>query len=79
LVPAFAALSVLNVLRREYTAAMVIILGHAGIEITEHLIMDHRLVWEPFWAALLFGGIDKYFILRFLKRWTTVLDVPGRR
>jgi protein-S-isoprenylcysteine O-methyltransferase Ste14 len=70
--------SFLNVLRREYTGLMVVILGHAGVEIVEHLVMDHRVVWEPFWAVLLFGGIAMYFVLRTLKRQTKLLDVPGR-
>ena len=72
------AVSFRNVLRREYTGLMVVILGHAGIELTEHLIMDRRIVWEAFWAVLLFGGIGMYFVLRMLKRRTTLLDVPGR-
>jgi protein-S-isoprenylcysteine O-methyltransferase Ste14 len=67
-----------NVLKREYTGLMVVILGHAGMELTEHLVMDHRVVWETFWAALLFGGIAMYFVLRLLKRRTTLLQVPGR-
>jgi protein-S-isoprenylcysteine O-methyltransferase Ste14 len=71
--------SAFNALRREYTAVMIVILGHTAIEITEHLIMDRRIVWEPFWMALLFGGLGVYLVLRMLKRQTTVLDVPGRR
>lgn len=67
-----------NVLGREYTGLMIVILGHAGMEFTEHLIMDRRVVWEVFWAVLLFGGIAMYFVLRMLKRQTTLLDVPGR-
>jgi protein-S-isoprenylcysteine O-methyltransferase Ste14 len=70
--------SLLNVLRREYTAVMVVILGHAGIELVEHLIMDHRVVWEPFWVSLIMGGVVLYFALRMLKRQTEWLDVPGR-
>jgi protein-S-isoprenylcysteine O-methyltransferase Ste14 len=70
--------SMLNVLRREYTAVMVVILGHAGVELVEHLIMDHRVVWEPFWVSLIVGGVVLYFALRMLKRQTDWLDVPGR-
>jgi protein-S-isoprenylcysteine O-methyltransferase Ste14 len=70
--------SLRNVLRREYSGLMIVILGHAGIELTEHLIMDRRVVWEVFWAGLLFGGIATYFVLRLLKRRTSLLDVPGR-
>jgi protein-S-isoprenylcysteine O-methyltransferase Ste14 len=68
----------LNVLRREYSGLMVIILCHAGQEFFELLIKDHRIVWEVFWATLLFGGLATYFSLRWLNRKTTLLDVPGR-
>jgi protein-S-isoprenylcysteine O-methyltransferase Ste14 len=71
--------SFLSVLRREYTGLMVVILGHTGIEVVEHLVMDRRVVWEAFWATLLIGGVGLYFALRLLKKETTLLDVPGRR
>ncbi len=67
-----------NVLRREYTGLIVVILGNAGEEFFEHLIADHRVVWEAFWTVLLIGGTLTYFVLRALKRRTTLLDVPGR-
>lgn len=68
----------LNVLRREYSGLMVVILCHAGQEFIELLIIEHRVVWEAFWATLLFGGLAIYFVLRWLNRSTTILDVPGR-
>ncbi len=68
----------LNVLRREYTGLMVVILCHAGQEFFELLIKEHRIVWEAFWATLLFGGLATYFVLRWLTRNSTLLDVPGR-
>ena len=40
--------------------------------------MDGRIVWEPFWATLLFGGLGVYVMLRLLKRETSLLDVAGR-
>jgi protein-S-isoprenylcysteine O-methyltransferase Ste14 len=70
--------SVLHVLRREYSGLMIVILCHAGQEFTELLIADHRVVWEVFWATLLFGGLATYFLLRWLNRSTNVLEVPGR-
>ena len=57
---------------------MVIILGHTSLEFVESLIVYRRVVWEPFWAVLLFGGIAAYFTLRTLKRRTSLLNVPGR-
>jgi protein-S-isoprenylcysteine O-methyltransferase Ste14 len=67
-----------NVLRREYTGLIVVILGHTSEEFFEHLASDHRVVWERFWTVLLFGGVFTYFVLRALKRRTTLLDVQGR-
>ena len=67
-----------NVLRREYTGLMVVILGNAGVQFTEHLIIDHRVVYEAFWVALLIGGSAAYFILQSLKKRTRLLHVPGR-
>lgn len=70
--------SLRNVLRREYTGLIVVILGHTSEEFFEHLASDHRVVWEGFWTVLLFGGLVAYFALRMLKRQTTLLDAPGR-
>jgi protein-S-isoprenylcysteine O-methyltransferase Ste14 len=67
-----------NVLRREYTGLMVVILGNAGVQFTEHLIIDHRVVYEMFWVDLLIGGSAAYFLLQSLKKRTTLLNVPGR-
>jgi protein-S-isoprenylcysteine O-methyltransferase Ste14 len=41
-----------NVLRREYTGLLVVVLGHSGTEVVEHLVMDNRVVWEIFWTTL---------------------------
>ncbi|HVT29517.1 MAG TPA: isoprenylcysteine carboxylmethyltransferase family protein [Lacipirellulaceae bacterium] len=70
--------SLLHVLRREHTGLMVVILCHTGQEFVERLITDHRVVWEAFWATLLFSGLAMYLSLRWLTRKTTLLHVPGR-
>ncbi|HEX5472733.1 MAG TPA: isoprenylcysteine carboxylmethyltransferase family protein [Lacipirellulaceae bacterium] len=68
----------LHVLRREYTGLITVILCHTGQVFFERLITDHRIVWEAFWATLLFSGLTAYFSLRWLTRNTTLLNVPGR-
>lgn len=68
----------LHVLGREYTALMILILCHVGQEFFERLITDHRVVWEFFWATLLFGGLTMYFSLRLIHRKTRLFRVPGR-
>jgi protein-S-isoprenylcysteine O-methyltransferase Ste14 len=70
--------SMRNVLRREYTGLIVVILGHAGVELAELVVQEHRIVWEAFWGVALFGGLAVYFALRHLKRHTELLEVPGR-
>jgi protein-S-isoprenylcysteine O-methyltransferase Ste14 len=67
-----------NVLRREYSGLVIVILCHAGQEFFELLIRDHRIVWKVFWATLLFSGLGAYFVLRWLNRNTTLLRVAGR-
>jgi len=76
--PAELPFSWRNVLGREYSGLMVIILCHAGQEFFELLAKDHRIVWELFWATLLFGGLAVYFLLRWVNRNTDLLKVPGR-
>jgi protein-S-isoprenylcysteine O-methyltransferase Ste14 len=68
----------LNVLRREYTGLMVLILCHAAQECVELFVVERRIVWEMFWATLLFGGLTTYIVLRLLTRKTQLLRVPGR-
>jgi protein-S-isoprenylcysteine O-methyltransferase Ste14 len=70
--------SLRTVLRREYTGFMVVILGNAAVQFTEHLIIDHRVVYETFWVTLLICGAVAYVSLKYFKSWTTLLDVPGR-
>lgn len=67
-----------NVLRREYSGLMLIILCHAGQEFFEQWFKEHRVVWELFWASLLLGGLAIYFVLRWLNRNTQLLRVSGR-
>jgi protein-S-isoprenylcysteine O-methyltransferase Ste14 len=67
-----------TVLRREYTGLLVVALGHTGVEFVEGPIMQHRLVWEPFWIAFFASGCLAYLVLRVFKKRTTLLDVTGR-
>ncbi len=67
-----------NVLRREYTGLMVVILLNAAVQFTEHMIIDRRIVYETFWVTLLLGGSTTYFALKSLKAHTTLLNVDGR-
>lgn len=70
--------SLKTVLRREYTGLLVVIFGSAAVQFSEHLIVDRCVVYETFWVTLLAGGGTTYVMLRSLKKYTRVLDVPGR-
>jgi protein-S-isoprenylcysteine O-methyltransferase Ste14 len=66
-----------NALRREYTGLLVVVLGHAGLELAEHELV-HGYNWQWHWTALVVAGIGGYLVLRTLKKRTSLLDVPGR-
>jgi protein-S-isoprenylcysteine O-methyltransferase Ste14 len=66
-----------KVLRGEYTGLAVLILGHSAMEFAEHELLQ-SYAWQTYWTVLAAGGMASYFILRTLKRRTTLLDVPGR-
>jgi protein-S-isoprenylcysteine O-methyltransferase Ste14 len=67
-----------SVLRREYTGLAVVTLLHGGIEVAEHFVIEHRVVLNLPWAAMIAGGLSGYVLLRSLKKHTQLLDAPGR-
>jgi protein-S-isoprenylcysteine O-methyltransferase Ste14 len=70
--------SLRNVLRREYTGLVIVIGGHASVELAEHLMVRQYVVWDKSWIALSIGGAIAYVLLRTLKKKTKLLNVPGR-
>jgi protein-S-isoprenylcysteine O-methyltransferase Ste14 len=72
------AFSLRNMLGREYAGLMLLVLSHAAVEFTEHLIIDRRVVYETFWVTLIMCGTATYLVVRILKKRTTILNVPGR-
>jgi protein-S-isoprenylcysteine O-methyltransferase Ste14 len=75
--PADLPFSFRNVLRREYTGLAVVILGHSAMEFAEHELV-RNYPWKTYWSLLAGVGVMAYFVLRLLKRRTSLLDVPGR-
>ncbi len=67
-----------NALKREYTALLVLVLLHTGLDFAEHLVVDKRVVYEPFWIIFFACGVLVYLTLRTLKRHTGLLDSAGR-
>lgn len=76
--PADYSFSIRTVLRREYTALLVVIALHAAIETAEHWFIDGRIVYEIFWGFLLGFGVLSYLIVRSIKKNTQWLEQPGR-
>lgn len=70
--------SLRNVLRREYTALFGIVAAFTGLEFVEHLVVEHRVILEPWWAAACLAALAAFIGLRFLKRHTNLLKVDGR-
>ncbi len=67
-----------NALRREYSGFFAIIATYSVLELIEDIIVQRRLVLDPFWVALFFVGLGVYLICMYLKKKTTFLDIPGR-
>lgn len=70
--------SLRSVLRREYTTLLLVVALHASTEEIEHLLIEHRLIFDPFWETLLTAAVAVYLLLRSLKKHSTLLDVAGR-
>lgn len=77
-IPAELPFSLRTVLKREYTALLVVIGLHAAIELVQHWVIEQRLRFGLPWELLLSGGVMSYLVLRSLKRHTCLLDAPGR-
>lgn len=76
--PASLPFSLRTVLRREYSALLGLIATLAVLEIASDYAVTGRVWLDPLWLGLLLGGGAIYTILRFLKRYTRTLHVPGR-
>lgn len=70
--------SMRSVLRREYSTFLLVTSCFMGIEILEHLVVEHRVVIEPFYAWLGLSGVAAFLLLRTVKHHSAWLDVQGR-
>ena len=67
-----------SMLRREYTTVLAVVLCFFILKVIENYTTRQTLGVDAFWAGLMGFAVAQYFLLRSLKKMTTVLDVPGR-
>jgi protein-S-isoprenylcysteine O-methyltransferase Ste14 len=65
--------SLRRVLRKEYTGLFGIVAGFFTLQLVSHLLIDHKPLVEPAWAALGSVALITYLTLRTLKKHTTLL------
>lgn len=70
--------SVRNVLKREYSGMLGVILVFVILGVSEHLAVEGRLALDPAWQWIFVLGLAVYLGLRTLKRRTSLLQVEGR-
>ncbi len=70
--------SLRNVLKREYSGLMGVVLTFAVLGLSEHLVVEGRVALDPAWQVICLVGVVLYFVLRTIKRQTRLLEVEGR-
>ena len=77
-VPSALPFSFRNVLRREYNTVLQIVVVSFLLELVGDVMDTKKIQWSMPWIIFLITGLAIWFILRTLKRYTHVLEVPGR-
>ncbi|HEX7010455.1 MAG TPA: isoprenylcysteine carboxylmethyltransferase family protein [Phycisphaeraceae bacterium] len=70
--------SLRSVIRREYTTIFLILGVFTAIEVAGDLVVHRHLEFEPLWRILFFTALAFYLAVRILKKWTGLLEAPGR-
>lgn len=70
--------SLRNVLKREYSGLMGVVLSFAVLGLSEHMAVEGRLALDPAWQVICLVGVLLYFVLRTIKQQTRLLEVEGR-
>ncbi|MGE0607933.1 MAG: isoprenylcysteine carboxylmethyltransferase family protein [Pirellulales bacterium] len=72
------AFSPRNVLRREYSGWLAVVVGFVALQLLSGFMGERRLQLDWPWAVALLSAAVLYTALRFLKRHTRLLKVEGR-
>lgn len=67
-----------TVLRREYCGLLGMVASFFTLEMVTDALVCHQWVVDPVWAALFALALATFLLLRFLKKYTQILEVEGR-
>jgi protein-S-isoprenylcysteine O-methyltransferase Ste14 len=70
--------SLRNVLKREYNTVLQIVVVAFILEVAGDAVQSDQLQFSTGWIIFLVAGSATWFVLRMLKRHTSVLHVEGR-
>lgn len=80
--PSNESFSMRNVLKREYSGFFAVFLSFSLLDAIKNYVHLGLYHWSeiisPFWFSLLGFNLPLFLVLRFLKKNTRILDVPGR-
>jgi len=77
-IPSELPFSLRNVLRREYSGLLGVILSMFVLEELSEWVMNKQLKVDLLWLVIVLSGFVVWFVLRTLKKKTHLLDVQGR-
>jgi len=66
------------VLKREYQTLFLLILVCTGLELAGDAVVERKLVLAPLWIGTFSVALIFFFVVRWVRKRTRLLDVPGR-
>jgi len=67
-----------NVLKREYSGLLGMIVAFGLMGLSEHLVVEGRLSLEPTWQWICITGVVLYVVLRTVRKTSNLFEVEGR-
>jgi len=70
--------SIKTAIKKEYSAFFAIIISFTSLEIASELFLHGKFVFGTLWIIVFSISLIIYLAVRFMKKYTTLLDVEGR-
>ncbi len=67
-----------NVLKREYSGLLGVVMAFAAMGVCERLVVEGRFALDPTWQWICLGGVVLYVLLRTVRKQTRLFEVEGR-